>query len=134
MMAVGAGARSEVERQIASLGTNLLVVNPSARLYGGRSSGSGSNLPLSEADLRAIDTKVPGVAALSGQLWASATVVYGNANFWTRIWGVHAQYLSARSWSVDSGRDISEQDNAGARRVALVGLTVAKKLFGDNDP
>ena len=42
MMAVGAGARSEVERQIANLGTNLLVVNPSARLFSGRSSGAGS--------------------------------------------------------------------------------------------
>jgi putative ABC transport system permease protein len=134
MMAVGAGARSEVERQIANLGTNLLVVNPSARVFGGRSSGAGSNLPLSEDDLRAIETKVPGVVAISGQLWASASVVYANANFWTRIWGVHAQYLVARSWSVDSGREITEQDNAGVRRVALVGLTVAKKLFGDNDP
>jgi putative ABC transport system permease protein len=134
MMAVGAGARSEVERQIANLGTNLLVVNPSARLFGGRSSGAGSNLPLSEDDVHAIETKVPGVQAISGQLWASATVVYGNANFWTRIWGVHAHYLFARSWSIDSGREITEQDVAGARRVALVGLTVAKKLFGDNDP
>ncbi|HEU0061596.1 MAG TPA: ABC transporter permease [Hyphomicrobiaceae bacterium] len=134
MMAVGAGARSEVERQITNLGSNLLVVNPSARLFGGRSSGAGSNLPLSEDDVKAIETKVPGVQAISGQLWASATVVFGNANFWTRIWGVHAAYLYARSWSIESGRDLSEQDVAGARRVALVGLTVAKKLFGDNDP
>ena len=134
MMAVGAGARSEVERQIANLGTHLLVVNPSARLFGGRSSGAGSNLPLSEGDMGAIESKVPGVQAISGQLWASATVVYGNANFWTRIWGVHAHYLVARSWTIEAGREISEQDVAGARRVALVGLTVAKKLFGDNDP
>ena len=101
MVAVGSGARFEVNKQISSLGTNLLVVNPSARLFGGRSSGAGSNLPLSEDDLRAIETKVAGVVAISGQLWASATVVYGNANFWTRIWGVHARYLAACSWSVE---------------------------------
>jgi len=134
MMAVGAGARSEIERQIANLGTHLLTVNPSAKIFGGRSSGAGSNLPLSEDDLRAIETKVPGVLAISGQLWASATVVYGNANFWTRIWGVHAQYLFARSWTIEAGREITEQDVAGSRRVALVGLTVSKKLFGDKDP
>jgi putative ABC transport system permease protein len=134
MMAVGAGARSEVERQIANLGTQVLVVNPSARIFGGRSSGAGSNLPLSENDLRAIESKVPGVVAISGQLWSSTTVVYGNANFWTRIWGVHAQFLFARSWSVQSGREMTEQDIVGARRVALVGPTVAKKLFGDHDP
>jgi putative ABC transport system permease protein len=69
MGAVGAGARSEVDRQISSLGTQVLVVNPSARVYGGRSTGAGGNL-LSEFDLAAIETKVPGVTAISGQLWA----------------------------------------------------------------
>ena len=106
MVAVGAGARSEVDRQISQLGTNVLVVNPSARVYGGRSSGPGTNLPLSEDDLKAIETKVQGVVAISGQLWASATVVRGNANTWTRIWGVHEQYLELRNWSVEAGREI----------------------------
>jgi hypothetical protein len=80
MGAVGAGARSEVDRQISSLGTQVLVINPSARVYGGRSSGAGTNLPLSEDDLAALETKVPGVVAISGQLWASAMVVRGKAN------------------------------------------------------
>ena len=104
MVAVGSGARFEVDRQISSLGTNVLVVNPSARVYGLRSSGPGTSLPLSEDDLKAIEMKVLGVFAISGQLWASATVVRGNANTWTRIWGVHEQYLELRNWSLDAGR------------------------------
>jgi putative ABC transport system permease protein len=134
MGAVGTGARSEVDRQISSLGTQVLVINPSARVYGGRSSGAGTNLPLSEDDLAALETKVPGVVAISGQLWASAMVVRGKANSWTRIWGVHEPYLELRNWTVDAGRTFTAQDNAIGRRVALMGQSVVKALFGDNDP
>jgi len=134
MGAVGAGARSEVDRQISNLGTHVLVINPTARLYGGRSSGPGTNLPLSEDDLTAIATKVEGVVAISGQLWASATVVRGNANTWTRIWGVHEQYLTLRDWPLDAGRTISPHDLAAGGRVALMGQSVVKALFGENDP
>jgi putative ABC transport system permease protein len=74
------------------------------------------------------------VAAISGQLWASHTVVRGNANTWTRIWGVHEQFLTLRNWSIDTGREITAQDLATGRRVALMGKTVVKVLFGDNDP
>ena len=134
MVAVGSGARSEIDKQIRNLGTNVLVVSPSARLFEGRSSGAGTNLPLSEDDLRAIEVNVPGIDAISGQLWAGAPVVHGNANFWTRICAVHSQYLAARDWLIESGRGFTEQDIAGSQRVALMGQTVIKKLFGDNDP
>jgi putative ABC transport system permease protein len=134
MAAMGAGARSEVDRQISKLGTHVLVINPTARVYGGRSSGPGTNLPLSEDDLRAIKTKVAGVAAITGQLWASATVVRGNANMWTRIWGVHEQYLEVREWPLEGGRGFTVEDIAANRRVALLGQEVVKALFGDNDP
>ena len=107
---------------------------PEARVYGGRSSAPGTNLPLSEDDLAAIETKVPGVVAISGQLWASTTVVRGNVNTWTRIWGVHEQYLAIRNWTVDSGRPITAEDNAAGRRVGLLGQSVVTRLFGDNDP
>ena len=134
MGAVGAGARSEVDRQIKTLGTHVLVINPSARVYGGRSSGPGTNRPLSEEDVAAIEAKVTDVAAISGQLWASATVVRGNANTWTRIWGVHRPYLELRDWALESGRAINDEDMAVGRRVAVVGQSVVKVLFGDNDP
>ena len=134
MVAVGSGARSEIEKQIVNLGTNVLVVSPSARLFGGRSSGAGSNLPLSEDDLRAIEVSVAGVEAISGQLWAGAPVVHGNANFWTRICAVHSEYLLARGWSIETGHGFTEQDIASGRRIAIVGQTVIHKLFGDDNP
>jgi putative ABC transport system permease protein len=103
-------------------------------MVSGRSSGAGTNPPLSEHDLNNIKAKVQGVVALSGQLWASATVVRGNTNTWTLIWGVHDQYLRARNWQLDAGREITEQEVAAGKRVALIGQTVVKALFGDDDP
>jgi len=132
MVAVGSGARSEIDKQIVNLGANVLVVSPSARLHGGRSSGAGTDLPLSEDDLRAIEANVSGVEAISGQLWAGAPVVHGNANFWTRICAVHSQYLLARGWSIETGHGFTEQDITSSQRVAIVGQTVIPKLFGDN--
>jgi putative ABC transport system permease protein len=133
MGAVGAGARSEVDRQISNLGTNVLVINSIARVYGARTSAPDSNRPLSEDDVAAIDAKVAGVVAVSGQLWASTTVVRANANMWTRIWGVHEQYLTVRNWELAVGRPLTAEDVAAGRRVALLGQSIVKKLFGDND-
>jgi putative ABC transport system permease protein len=134
MGAVGAGARAEVDRQIANLGTQVLVVNSKARVYGARASQPGTNQPLTEEDLSAIEAKVPGVVAISGQLWASTTVVRGRVNVWTRIWGVHEQYLAIRNWTLSSGRPITAEDIATGRRVGLLGQAVVTRLFGDNDP
>lgn len=133
MGAVGAGARAEIDRQITSLGARILVVNASARLYGGRSSGAGTNLPLSEDDMTAIASKVRGVGAITGQLWASNVVVRGNANTWTRIWGVHPAYMEIRNWPFASGRDLAEADDRAGRRIAVLGQSALRGLFGDND-
>src|SRR5262245_34877916 len=134
MAAVGAGARAEIDRQIAILGTHVLVIFPKARVYGARTSANDAVRPLTEDDIAAIEAKVAGVAAISGQLWASTTVVRGNANMWTRVWGVHDQYLSVRNWALADGHPLTAEDVAAGRRVAVLGQSVVKKLFGDNDP
>ena len=134
MVAIGAGARSEIERQITNLGTNTLTINSSAKVFGGRSSGPGTNSPMSEDDLKAIEKKVFGVVAVSGQLWAGATVVHGNANTFTRIWGVNEQYLALRHWPLEAGREITALDVMTGKRVAIIGRSVLKVLFGENDP
>jgi putative ABC transport system permease protein len=134
LVAVGTGASSEVDRQINALGTNTLIISSGDRRMGGRSSGAGSDRPLAEADLVAIRDKVPGVVAISGQLSGSGPVVYGNANWTTNISGVHAEYNTVRDWPVANGRELTPSDVRSSAKVALIGATVAKQLFGENDP
>ncbi len=134
MVAVGSGARNEVERQIASLGTNILQVQTGSSRVRGRMAGSGTRLPFSEADIQAIRELVPAVAAISGVLTASAPVVNGHANWLTTIDGVSDDYANVRGWEANSGRFFTADEERGAAKVAVIGLTTATQLFGDQDP
>ncbi|MCU0953797.1 MAG: ABC transporter permease [Hyphomicrobium sp.] len=134
LVAVGNGAAGEVNRQIMALGTNMLVVFPDSMRVMGRSTGAGTALPLSEADLVAVRDKVPGVIGISGQLDESAAVVRGNLNWTTSVSGVHADYAFVRDWPVAEGRDLNAQDVRTAARVALIGATVARQLFPGENP
>lgn len=134
LVAVGTGASSEVDRQINALGTNTLIVSSGDRRMGGRSSGAGSDRPLAEADLVAIRDKVAGVVAISGQLNGSGPVVYGNANWTTNLSGIHAEFNAVKDWGVARGRELTAADIRSNAKVALIGATVAKQLFGENDP
>jgi putative ABC transport system permease protein len=133
MVAVGAGARSEVERRINSLGTNLLQVRPGSSRVSGRRAGAGTNLPFSEGDLGAIKAQVPGVVAVSGTIARAAPVVFGSANWLTNINGVHLDYATVRDWEVASGRFFSAHEERAAVKVAVIGATVARQLFGDQE-
>lgn len=134
LVSVGSGARSEVEKQIASLGSNMLVVFSGSSRVMGRAAGAGTELPLAESDLVAIRDKVQGVVAISGQLNGSGPVVNGNANWTTTLSGVHPDFTLVRDWPVVSGRDISPQEMRASAKVAVLGQSVVKQLFAGEDP
>jgi ABC-type antimicrobial peptide transport system permease subunit len=130
MVAVGQGANAAVEEQIASLGTNLLVVLPGATTSSGVRAGFGSASTLTVRDAEAIqkeDAAVAGVAYLDRQV---AQVSYGNQNWSTSIQGVTPSYLAIRNWPVIAGRPMSAEDERDANRVCLLGQTVLRNLFG----
>jgi putative ABC transport system permease protein len=134
LVAVGSGARSEVEKQIASLGSNMLVVFSGSSRVMGRSAGAGTELPLAEGDMTAIRDKVQGVVAISGQLSGSGPAVYGNSNWTTTLSGVHPDFASVRDWPITSGRDFTAQDLRASAKVVVLGQTVVKQLFQGEDP
>jgi putative ABC transport system permease protein len=134
LVSLGNGATREVDKQINSLGTNMLVVFPGSSRIGGRSVGAGSELPLSEGDLGAIRDKVSGVTSISGQLNEAATVVRASGNWNTSIAGIHSEFTVVRDWPIESGRDLTSNDVRSAARVALIGQTVLKELFSGEDP
>ncbi len=134
LVSVGSGARSEVEKQIASLGSNMLVIFSGSSRVMGRAAGAGTDLPLSEQDLAAVRDKVGGVVAISGQLNGSGPIVFGNTNWTTTLSGVHADFASVRDWPIVAGRDLSLQDVRASAKVAIIGQTVVKQLFQGEDP
>jgi putative ABC transport system permease protein len=134
MVAVGAGAQARVEDQIRSLGSNLIIILSGNFTAGGVRMGSGSQLTISEDDAYALAREIEAVQAAAPNLRGSGQVVYGNANWATQIYGTTPEYLEARQWEVVSGRPIDASQVDAAAKVALLGQTVARSLFGDADP
>ena len=133
MVAVGSGATQRIQEQIASIGSNLLMVLPGSATSGGMRMGFGSTMTLTEDDARAIATEIPGVLTASGSMRGTAQVVFGNQNWSTAIQGTAPDYLEIRDWDLDSGRFFTQEDLDGATKVAVLGQTVKDNLFGDGE-
>jgi putative ABC transport system permease protein len=134
MVSVGSGAQSRIEEQIRSMGSNLIVVLPGAATSGGIRWGLGSQNTLTVEDARAVATEVPEVEVAAPSVRGSAQTVFGNTNWSTVIQGTTPDYLVAREWAVASGKMFGAEDVDAAAKVAVLGETVMKNLFGDTDP
>ncbi|MBP8976863.1 MAG: ABC transporter permease [Bacteroidetes bacterium] len=134
MLAIGEGAQYAVKQQIASLGTNVLIITPGSLQQGGVRIGAGSAITLTEDDAYAIKNECPAVAYVSPGLRAGGQVIAGNMNWATGVEGCSADYLLIRQWSVEYGEFFTEADVKAASKVCVLGKTVADNLFPDSSP
>jgi putative ABC transport system permease protein len=134
MVAVGQGAQQAVETQIASLGTNILMIFPGSSQMGGVSSGAGTGKPLDETDIEAIRTEAPAVALITPNTRTNRQVVAGNLNWQTSIQGGNPDFFGIRDWKLKSGNLFTDQDVRGSTKVCVLGQTVVDNLFPDTDP
>ena len=134
MLAVGSGASQKISEQIASIGSNLIMILPGATTAGGLRMGAGTQPTLSMADAEAIKRECPAVSDVAPDLSGGAQIVYGNQNWSTVVRGTTPGILNVRDWPLASGRSFTEQDVKGAAKVCLLGQTVVESLFRDMDP
>jgi len=134
MVAIGEGARRRIADQIASTGSNLLLVLRGSTTSGGLRAGSGSAPTLTIADAKAIAKEVPSVLRVSPTSRSSGPVVYGNQNWSTILQGVSPEFLEIRDWGTSAGRSFTHQEMDASAKVCLLGVTVAENLFGGEDP
>jgi putative ABC transport system permease protein len=134
MLAVGTGARERISAQLASIGSNLLIVMPGSSTSGGLRMGAGSVSTLTQGDAEAIARECPAVLEVAPTFNGSAQVVYGNQNWATGIVGTTPGILTVRDWSLAAGRPFTDQDVRSATKVCLLGQTVVDNLFGGIDP
>lgn len=134
MVGLGQGAGAEVREQVNRLGQNVVLVFPGSRQLGGVSIGGGSANTLTVADARALRDEIPEVIAASPEVRSQRVIVYGNRNWFTRIYGQSHDYLQIRQWPVESGRMYDEADVENASLVAVVGQTIVQELFEGADP
>jgi putative ABC transport system permease protein len=134
MVAVGSGATARIQQQIEAIGSNLIMVVPGSITSNGIRLGSGAVVTLSEDDARAIAAECPSVSVVAPAVRGGAQVMVGNNNWATSIQGTTPDYLTIRDQPVAQGTSFTVDDVNSAAKVALLGQTVARNLFGDADP
>jgi putative ABC transport system permease protein len=134
MLAIGTGASRQIAAQIASMGSNLLMILPGATTAGGVRMGAGTQPTLTMGDAEAILRECPAVSDVAPVLNGVAQVVYGHQNWSTGVIGTTPSMLNVRDWPLSSGRPFTQQDVKSATKVCLLGQTVVDNLFGDQDP
>jgi putative ABC transport system permease protein len=134
MIAVGGGAQQRVEDQIKNLGSNLMIILPGSTTSSGVRLGAGANQSLTDDDAAAIVREVPEVQVAAPSNRRTEQVVASGSNWSTSIYGVNPDYFEAREWPLLSGRMFDQAELTGNAKVALIGQTAARQLFGDLDP
>ena len=134
MLAVGTGARQRIGEQIASIGSNLIMVVPGSTTAGGVRMGAGTQPTLTLGDAVAIQKECPSVLYVAPVHSGVAQVVYGNQNWSTGITGTTMDMLYVRDWPLSDGRLFTEEEVRRAAKVCLLGQTVVDNLFGGINP
>ena len=134
MISVGAGAQKRVDDLIQSLGSNLVIVMPGTTTSSGARGARGSRPTVTEDDAIAIQNEIPTVQVAAPSVRGSGQIIFGNQNWSSVIWGVTPEYQEARGWEIQDGRWFNQAEVRSAAKVALIGETVAEKLFGGDDP
>lgn len=133
-VAIGEGASEQVQQQIQSLGTNMIMVFAGSVNSNGVRMGSQATKTLTADDAYAILQHVPNVVAVSPIAFASVQVVNGNQNWFTRAYGASPEYTQIRNWPVVQGSSFSQRDVDVAANVCVIGHTIVTEIFGDENP
>ena len=131
MVTIGGGATVQVTEQIASLGTNLLIVTPGQRMGMGQRAAAP---PFQMDDVEAIGREIGTVAAIAPISSQPVTAVFGNANWSTTVMGTDNQYFKVGNWALEPGREFTESELRAGSAVCILGATVRRELFGNQDP
>lgn len=133
MLALGSGAKESIEKTIASMGSNLLTVRPGSHRLHGVAMEAGAVTRFTVQDVDAI-SKLSGVKKVSPSVTGRAQMVHGNKNWNTQVQGAGVNFAQMRAAVPPVGRFFTEEESRMRTRVAVLGQTVVKELFGDANP
>ncbi|MDD4980832.1 MAG: ABC transporter permease [Candidatus Omnitrophica bacterium] len=134
MLALGTGAKQSIEKQLASLGSNLLVVRPGSPKVHGVAMESGTFTRFTLLDAVNIAKLTDTVKSVSPLVNGKGQIVYMDKNWNTQVQGAGVEYAAMRAYSSEVGRFFNEEEVRMRSKVAVLGTTVVRELFGDANP
>jgi putative ABC transport system permease protein len=134
MVAVGSGAEERIREQIASIGSNLIIVLSGSVTSSGIRMGTGNAQTLTEDDARATIRECDAAALTAPAVRGGVQTVYGNNNWGTQVLGTTPDYLPIRDIEIEKGQPFTMSDVEAAAKVALLGKTVTDNLFNGENP
>ena len=134
MLAIGTGARQSIEAQLSSMGSNLLILRSGAHRAGGVAYEAGAVTRFTPQDIANLRAAIPAVKRLGGTVNGRGQATYGNKNWNTRIVGAEPDYALMRASNPNVGRFFNEDEMRQRARVAVIGQTLVRELFGEANP
>ena len=134
MVSIGMGVREKVQKSIAGLGSNLLIVMPGATAPSGVRVAAGSNTTMTYKDAQAIAREISGVSMVAPMVQRQYQAVYAGKNWITSMQGTTPDFLEVRNFELADGNFITQRDLDTRDRVAVLGSTVVENLFGEMSP
>lgn len=131
LVTIGNGATAQVAEQIASLGSNLLMIRTGQHMGPGQSTVAPS---FDLADTRAIINEIASISAVSPSASKKTLAVFGNANWSTTVTGIDNAFFKVRNWVLDSGQIFQEDDLHTGKSICIIGATIRTELFGEQAP
>ena len=134
MISIGSGAREEVEKLIDRFGSNNLILRSQSSSSRGVSMGANSVNTLTLSDMENLKKELPAIKSIAPQVSLSTQILANNNNWLSSVTGTTNEYFDLGNWSFDSGRNFEEDELLSGKRVAIIGKTVVKNLFGETNP
>ena len=134
MVAIGQGAQSQIESQINSLGTNLIIIYPGNANASGVSQGAGTLSRLTLDDVSFIQKNAYNITGVSPIIRTGGQLIGGVGNWFSSVYGVSPDYFTIRDWKLEYGDPFTETDVRTRNKVCVLGATVAKNLFPNENP
>jgi len=134
MVAIGAGASRNIQQYISGVGSNILIIMPGASMAGGVRQQAGSSSTLSLQDAQALEQEAFALRGVAPEIYSRSQLVYGNMNWSTLITGSTPSIFDIREWRLAEGRLFLDSEAKIGAKVVVLGATVAKNLFGEEDP
>lgn len=134
MLAIGTGAQEKVQKNMESMGSNLLTIRGASAKSGGVHMGMGTIPTLTTKDATAINKNARGILGVAPVSSETKQLTYGNQNWSTSVYGTMPEYFFIKNYEIDCGRGFIPEYIRNAAKVAIMGTTVASELFGDVNP